>query len=211
MKQPLASCLLAWTLFAQGVFGEQLLPGDSTDRAPKFAAFRSLLLDAIANKDADFFRTRSAGAKVRFGLPTTLDEQFQLDDPNDRFWKIVSRMVNLGGTYHDGTQQDPTGYVQYPYVSARFPGKYDPTSYVAVVGRDVNVRSEPNPDSKVLDKVSYEILEQLDHGQDWRQVKVSDKVTGYINREYLYGPTDYRMILRNVKGRWMIQLFVEGD
>ncbi len=211
MRRFLAGLGLGLTLLSQGVSAEKLLPGDTTDRAPKYAAFRSLLLDAISKKDANFFRTRSQGAKVSFGLPTTLDEQFNLDDPNDRFWKIVSRMVNLGGTYQDGTREDPAGYVQYPYVSTRFPEKYDPFTHVAVVGREVNVRAEPSPDSKVVGTVSYEILEQLDHGQDWRQVKVSDKVTGYINSEYVYGPTDYRMILSNAKGRWMIELFIEGD
>ena len=207
-----ASLLTFLTLFAlRPVTAEQLMPGDNTDRAPKYAVFRGMLFDAVARKDASFIRARSEGARVTFGMPTTLDAQFKLDDPEDPFWRIIARMLTLGGTYHDGTQADPTGYVEYPYVTARFPEKTDPYPHVAVVGREVNVREKPDPASKVVATVSYEILQLLDHGEEWRQVKVSDKVTGYVNHEYLYGPLDYRMRLRNVNGRWMIELFLAGD
>lgn len=208
---PLWLLPLLTLLAVRTVWAEQLMPGDTTDRAPKYAAFRSMLFDAVAHKDASFIRARSQGARVTFGMPTTLDAQFQLDNPEDPFWRLVARMLALGGTYHEGTQADPTGYVEYPYVTARFPESVDPYTHVAVVGREVNVREKPDPTSKVVATVSYDILQILDHGDEWRQVKVSDKVTGYIHREYLYSPLDHRMRLRNVQGRWMIELFVAGD
>ncbi len=193
--------LLSWPLSAQ-----PLKPVDNTDEAPDFPAFRAQMLQAIETRDAQFFRERTEGAKLSFGLDTSLDEMYRLQDPDDPFWLTLERITSLGGSYKPEHEM-----VYYPYVYIDFPEELDGFGHLAVAGENVNVRSAPGLAGRVVGTASYEVVKRLDYGEEWVKVESKNGLAGYIHRDFLYSPIDYRMGLKQKDGRWKVVFFVAGD
>ncbi|MGE0493029.1 MAG: SH3 domain-containing protein [Vulcanimicrobiota bacterium] len=198
--------LLLGFLLVSGVAAEQLKPVDNTAEAPDFEAFRSQLKQAVRDHDAAFFRERAQGAKVSFGGDTSLDQMYKLDDPDDRFWKIVARMVELGGYY-----EADHAMVYYPYVYARFPENLDSFEWVAVTGENVNLRDQPSLSGQVVGHASYDLLKVVEWSDEWLKVQRDGGAFAYIHRDLVYSPVGYRMGLKKRDGRWMITFLVAGD
>jgi hypothetical protein len=185
---------------------QQLRPFDTTDQAPKFSLFREQLQQAVKERDGDFFRSRTKGANLSFGMPVDLDERFHLDDPNDGFWKVMDRLMEMGGVWQADSEM-----VVYPYAYAAFPKNVDAFTHDVVIGENVPVLQFANPESFEVGELNYDIVWVLERGEQYSRVRADDGTSGYIESHYLYSPVDYRMGLALVDGRWAIVYLVAGD
>jgi hypothetical protein len=201
------NCLLALVLsalFCAPALAEQLIPYDSTSKAPHFTPFREQLEKAVDERDAAFFRDRSKGAS--FGFATeTLDQKFDLSDPNSDFWSIMERMLELGGSWQADSEM-----VVYPYAYADFPKSIEAQTHDVVTHEDVPLHNSSDAASFQVGKLSYEIVWVLERGEEWSRVRAKNGVSGWIENQYLYSPTGYRLGLALMDGRWAIVYFVGG-
>jgi hypothetical protein len=203
------TCLTALTLCAllcPPTLAEQLVPYDSLSQAPHFALFREQLELAVAERNAAFFRDRSKASGADFGMPKTLDQQFNLSDPNSPFWTLAQRMIELGGSWQPDTEM-----VVYPYAYADFPRKLDAFNHDVVIAKDVPLRSSSDDTSFEVGKLSYEIVWVLERDQKASRVRADNGMSGWIDNEFLYSPVDYRMGFSLMNGRWVMAYFISGD
>jgi hypothetical protein len=89
----------------------------------------------------------------------------------------------------------------------------DGFEYSAVIGADVNVRSEPSLTAPVISTMSYQTFRKV-RGlsfEEWVPVHLTDGGTGYINRQYVRSPISYRAMFERTDGRWELTAFIAGD
>ena len=162
------------------------------------------------------------------GIETFLNYWTPENDSTD-FWPYLKRVVDMGGVFlHD--EGDETGRHQFV-----FPYTYDidlemeDDYYMAgaITGKNVNLRSAPNMNSKVVTRLSHNIIffiyeEEADATDvgvnscgdpEWYQVTTYDKkFRGWVNWQYVYSLMGPRLFLfKDKTGDWKISAFVEGD
>lgn len=156
-----------------------------------------------------------------------LEIMWKPQDPKSFFWEKMSQMISLGGGY---TYPESKDDFVYPYVCT-FNG-IDSVGFedaLIVIGKNVNLRTEPTTKSKVLAQVSYEIL-QVDYSKtikvpekiklegvkyygetEWYFVQTLDKkLKGYIHSDYVWSSIGLRMYLKKKNGDWLITEFISG-
>lgn len=195
-------CLLGWS----AALAESLLPFDNTDQAPHFLPFREELERAVANRDAAFIRQRTQDAKLRFGTATQLEQKFDLSDPNSPFWAMMEQMLAMGGAWQAGDAM-----VVYPYAYASFPKRLSLFDHDVVIARDVPLHNSADPKSFEVGSVSYEVVWVLERQQGWCRVRSDSGVTGWVETQYLYSPSDFRMGLSLVDGHWGIDYIISEN
>ena len=180
------------------------------DEAPKnagFLAFRTRLQEIVAKRDVKaLLEVVDPNIRASFGsdhgVPAFI-EMWKLNDPSTELWKELGAVLALGGTFAD------VSTFTAPYVFSRWPDGVDSFESVAVIGRNVRIRSAPRADAPVVATVSYEILE-LDFSKpdsaEWTAVKA-----GYISKQFVRSPIDYRATFTYSKGRWRMIFFLAGD
>lgn len=199
--------------------GPQLLPVDESQQNPTVAAFMLEFRTAIQNKDADWVIAH-LDKKVwssfgRDGGITEFIQRYKLREPDSKFWSIVKTAFDLGGAFR--TIRDDT-YFEAPYVFSRFPGEYDAYLYSAVISPDAPMRELPLPDAKVIAQLPYAIVQTgflEEHGQKevngYLKIKTVDGQTGWMKKELLRSPIDYRIGMKQVEDEWRIIFLVAGD
>jgi len=90
----------------------------------------------------------------------------------------------------------------------------DPFTYIAAINKNVAIHESPSKNSKILKKINYDILLVLDYYDEynnWKKVMTVDSLSGFVQKEFVRSPIDYRAILQKEKGKWKITSFVSGD
>ncbi|MBZ0255083.1 SH3 domain-containing protein [bacterium] len=199
--------------------GPQLLPINESQVNPSFASFLDEFRLAIENKNAGWVIAHLE-EKVwsSFGGDGGIEEfieHYKLREPDSKFWGIVKTAFDLGGTFGHIRE-----YVSFeaPYVFARFPGEYDAFLYSAVITPDAPMRELPMPDAKVIAQLPYAIVQTgflEEHGQKevngYLKIKTVDGQTGWMKKELLRSPIDYRIGIKQVGDEWTIAFLVAGD
>jgi hypothetical protein len=117
-----------------------------------------------------------------------------------------------------------TFYEQYPAPETAQGVEYE-LSQVIVVGKDVNVRSQPSTNSAVIGILSDEVVEfdrtvweerspddrSPDLVSDWTPVILPNDRSGYVSNRYAYSPLGYRVLFGKVEGQWQILHIPGGD
>lgn len=137
------------------------------------------------------------------------------ENKNSEIWVVMNKIVGLGGVFVKNRSNLFFDFV-FPYVNEvdlEDPDQYFKT--LVITGKDVNVRERPNLESKVVGRLTYDIVtydyEKSQIG-NWYFVQTTDKkITGYVSADLAYSPVDYRMFLTKEKGTWMISCLVAGD
>ncbi len=177
---------------------------------PDFLAFRSSLLDAVASRDAAYILSIvSDRIRNSFGGDGGIDEferVWQLDAQDSRFWTEFGTVLRLGGAF-----QGEDGFLA-PYTTATWPNNLDGFQHVAVIGTNVNVRSEPSLTAPVVSRMSYQTVRMVMGWPpgEWLHVRLADG-TGYINVSYVRSPIGYRAFFERTDGRWVMTIFIAGD
>ena len=202
-----AAALVCGTAWAQVM----LQPVDEGARDESFAAFRADLLDAVARKDKPFILSiLSADIRNSFGGDGGTSEfrsTWNFDGDDSEFWAELEAVLRMGGAFRTRDE------FSAPYVFAMWPETLDAFEFVAVIGTNVNVRSEPSITAPIVARLSHEVV-RLAEGRPattWLKVALADGTAGYVNERYLRSPIDYRASFVRNDDRWMLRFFAAGD
>ena len=195
----------------------KLYPVDEAHRDPSFFVFRARLFEAIQQRDAGFITSiLSPDIKNSFGGNDGVAEFKQYwkpERPDSKFWKTMTSVLALGGSFHSNTT------FMAPYAYSKFPDEYDAFEHGVVIGENVRVRKQPAIESPVVATLSFDIVKVVEwkpkqaaeSKQSWVTISLKDGTSGYIAREYIRSPIDYRAIFEKKDGKWQLTAFVSGD
>ena len=185
---------------------------DEAPTDPDFLVFRARLLEAVTSRDSAFVLSLVSDRIVNsFGGNGGVDEfilDWRLDAEDSRFWTEFETVLLLGGAF---LAEDR---FLAPYITATWQSvNLDPFEHSAVIGANVNVRSEPSVTAPVVSKMSYQTVREVNglSSAEWVPVRLADGTTGYINERYVRSPIGYRAIFERSNGGWELTAFVAGD
>lgn len=214
LKSVLSAAILGLAVLGMSAnsWSQTLMPVDDAAKNPDFLKFRNQLKTIIANKDAKaLLAIVDKNIHMSYGDNNGIAEfkkEWKLDKPNSPLWKELNTVLSMGGQF------DSQGEFMAPYVFSAWPENADGFENIAVVGKDVRIRSAPNLSAAVVAKSTYEIL-PVDAARntlnDWAAVKLKNGKTGYIARQYARSPVDYRAFFSKKAGKWTLITFVAGD
>lgn len=144
-------------------------------------------------------------------------------------WQHLERLLSLGG-YFENTP-NPTYIMPYyfnhiPTFHTTAGHQLEPLKpeFGVTIGKDVWLRQHPNFKTTVMKKLDNEVVQLLhdrylanrystsgSESWPWKKVKTQDGVTGYVWGKYIYDNFQYRLGLRKINGRWLIQYMAERD
>jgi hypothetical protein len=184
-------------------------PQDTCAEVEGADQFRERLAAAIAARDADALVALAADdIMLDFGGgagSTELRKRL-----NDKSWDLWSELDELMGL---GCSANAQGGITIPWYFDQDFGDVDAVSGWLVMGENVPVLATPDPGSRPITTISWDIVEiaALDPERKFQQVELSDKATGFIATDKLRSVIDYRLIASSRNGRWRITSFVAGD
>lgn len=195
-----------------------LTPVDEAGRDPAFARFRAELLDAVERRDTAFvLEVLAHDVLPDFGGDRGV-EGFRRAwltgerPPEERLWPVLMEVLRGGGVFVD----DSTFVA--PYTFAAFPEALDPFRHRVVTGAGVRVRAEPGLGGEVLTHLSHTVVAVPERrevaersGREWMRIELRDGRRGWMAREYLKSPLDYRAVFVRRDGRWRLRSLVAGD
>lgn len=130
-----------------------------------------------------------------------------LTSSGDAYWKELEEVLRLGGAF-----TTPTRF-EAPYTwTAELPGDLDPFFAGFITGKDVVLRIRPNRTADALALLDYEVVTLLGSGEgEYQGVRTAAGIEGFIHRDYVRSPIDYRAIFEFRNGRWLMTVFIAGD
>jgi hypothetical protein len=206
----LFALLLSVSVSAAPTFSRAPFPFvDQAKKDAGFLRFRKKLLKAVESKDVKaLLEAVDPKIKIDFGGKEGKDafiEEWNLNEPTEsELWKELGAVLRLGGSFHGKD-------FQAPYVFSDWPGKFDSFDYVAVVSESAELRAKPNQAAPSLLKLKREIVAYVQEKDDWEQVRAFDGAVGWLPKESVRSPVDYRAIFRRLKGKWKLSFFIAGD
>lgn len=218
-----ARSLLAIALMAAGnaAAGNDPVLAPPTDTLPPVAqAMRDDLQRIAAARDLEGLRAHvREDTTLSFGGdsgPEGFDAVWASDAAATReLWHVLDALLALAGV---AKQEEGRDVYCAPYVFCLpYPTDIDVFDAQVVLGRDVAVRARPDPEARVVMRVSHTVLTALDDAPGaptpgWVHVRLASGQQGYIAGALLRSPIDYRLALvHDGEDRWHIQYFVAGD
>lgn len=184
-------------------------PRDTCAKIEGADEFRTRLAAAIRARDADAVAALAASdIKLDFGGGAGIAELRQrLADPGRHLWAELDALMALGCSAND------QGGITIPWYFDQDLGRIDAASGMLVLGADVPVFADPNPQSRQLSTVSWDVVEiaTLNPEADYQQVELGDKTLGFIATDKLRSLLDYRLTASSRNGNWRITSFIAGD
>ena len=174
---------------------------------------------------ADEFRTRLAAAiKARNieGVVALAAEDVKLDfgggggsaelrkrlaDDSLGLWDELDALMALGCSANEH------GGITIPWFFDQDMGETDPYFAMIVTGEDVPLLERPDPASKVVSTISWDLVEiaSLNPESAYQRVELGEGKIGFIATDKLRSVIDYRLTASSRNGRWRIISFVAGD
>jgi hypothetical protein len=172
--------------------------------------FRRQMADAVMRRDADAFLALAAeDIKLDFGGGGGRAElKKRLADKHWKLWDELDQLLALGCA---ANQQ---GGITIPWYFEQHIDKVDATSGMLVTGENVPLLAEPDPKSKVLRPISWDVvsIDSLAPDDSYQSVTTADgKTQGYIATDKLRSLLDYRLMATPRNGKWSIVTLVSGD
>lgn len=190
---------------------ERLPPRDECAGLPGFAAFRARLDDAIRRRDVEaLLALTDPDIRLDFGGGAGR-EQMRADwrlgeGSQSPIWGELGTMLRLGCAGNaDGAAM--------PHMFNRFPERYDPFASALTIGTRIALRAGQSFDARVLARLDWETLALTgtDPEAEWQPVRLDDGRAGFVHRDLLRRPIDYRLIFDRVNGEWRIGALIAGD
>jgi len=193
----------------------QLLPVDESVENIHFSEFIASFKAAIENHDLEFVleHVDKEGIQSRWGGGAGIDDflwHWNLKDNVDEslFWNEMRNAINLGCV---SVNEEKTTYYA-PYIFETFPDKFDAFEFYVCIGESVNVYDQPDKNSVVTRQLNYTIVKHTGRTEgQWLNVSLPDGERGFIHRDNLRSPIDYRVKFNLVGDLWIIDYFIAGD
>lgn len=200
--------------------------------ASEFSQFRRRLLGAIARRDAKFIQAIvTPETQWSFGGSLSLDT-YKIDNPQSAFWQHLDKAVSAGCIVDPqarvASQEAGSQIWVCPATAKRPIYNFGWNGSVAIMGRNVNVRTDPGTGGAVITKVSDTLLsfdqntynqlperskeQVVDTPDGWTPVVLPNGQRGWVASEYVYHePRDYRVSFVRSRGQWRLRYFLRGD
>ena len=223
--------LIVWVIILAGltiptIAAEHIEPPvDEASQDRGFLEFRNRLLDAIERRDTDAVVAMATKTiQLDFGggegreafrsrltlSRSDLSEEYAhlADEMREEYWNDLKETLSLGGRFVDAKT------FHAPYVwTLELSDEDDPFSTSFIIDQDVQVRDRPNERGRTIGTLSYNKVEVLEYERDMRFVKIKlpGNRNGYVRKDALRSPIDYRAFFIKSNGRWQLDLFLAGD
>jgi Bacterial SH3 domain len=194
----------------------KLYPVDEGPRDRTFVTFRDRLLRAARERDENFITSIvHPQIKNSFGGDDGAAEfkQMWLQDRarREELFSTLTRILSLGGSFQ-GRE------FCAPYVFTRWPNSVDSFEHAAITASNVRVRAQANATSPVIATLSYDLV-RVDgesygaEGGDsaWVKIRTPSGRQGYVAREFIWSPVDYRACFAKARGSWRMTMLIAGD
>lgn len=186
-------------------------PVDQCASDRSLVAFRAELKRTVAQRDAkaldailadnvmaDFDGGRGRGEFARI---------WNLEEPKTSpIWPELEHVLGLGCSMAHGTPV-------IPYMAEAFASEDDLFDKMVVVRLGAKLRDHPNEGARVIANLNDHVLEVGEESQvnGWVKAKMADGRRGYVRRNQLRSPLDYRATFEKIGGAWRMTSFVAGD
>jgi len=213
----LVSATLAVVLITSAMAKERkLYPVDEGKKDASFNAFRERLLKAARERDKKFLLSViDPQIKWSFGDDHGIKgfrKHWKIDGGVSELWSELIEVLSLGGTF--STSEGRKGFWA-PYTFSSFPDDLDAFEYAAITGKDVRVRARPNASAQIVATLSYDLVKADFSGKggaiEWAKVTTPGGKGGYVLKKFVRSPVDYRAHFENIKGKWLMTVFIAGD
>ena len=212
---------------------EEISPtaSDPAEKNKDFPEFRLRLLDAIKRRDANFIKDLiDLQTQWNFGGTTNFYNS-NIEDNQSIFWQYIEKAVVIGCTVEPNLKVNDKETESEVWVCPETIGKpiYDSgwQDEVAILGKDVNVRSEPSTDGTILAIVSKQVLKfdtetfsnlsdrmqgSVNSPDGWTPVVLQNGKKGWVQNSFIYYQSrDYRVSFSRHDGQWKLRYFWRGD
>ena len=184
-------------------------PQDTCAEVEGADQFRTQLAAAIRARDVDGVVALAADdVKLDFGGSAGRAElRERLADPSLGLWGELDALMALGCSAND------QGGITIPWFFDQDLGRADPYFAMLVTGENVPLLERPDPASKPLQTISWDLVEiaSLNPESAYQRVEASDGKVGFIATDKLRSLIDYRLTASSRNDRWRIISFVAGD
>jgi len=213
----LVSATLAVVLITSAMAKERkLYPVDEGKKDASFNAFRERLLKAARERDKKFLLSViDPQIKWSFGDDHGIKgfrKHWKIDAGDSELWSELIEVLSLGGTFYKS--EGRKGFWA-PYTFSSFPDDLDAFEYAAITGKDVRVRARPNASAQIVATLSYDLVKADFSGKggaiEWAKVTTPGGKGGYVLKKFVRSPVDYRAHFENIKGKWLMTVFIAGD
>lgn len=199
-------------------------PVDEGARDASFAAFREKTLAAARRRDAKYILSIVApNIKNSFGGndgAAEFKKKWKLSGPQSEFWEEFVAVLSGGGTFYRQAGAKNKMF-QAPYTFTQFPDDLDAFEHQAIFGSNVNLRSKPQPNARVVANLSYNVVKvdfensvKNKTGENdylWLKVETLGGQKGFVPAKFVRGSVDYRAIFEKKDGKWKLTAFIAGD
>lgn len=183
-------------------------PQDTCASVEGADAFRRQLAAAVRARDVDALVGLAASdIKLDFGGGAGAAElRKRLNDPSWGLWEELDELMRLGCSAND------QGGITIPWFFDQDLAA-DPLSVMLVTGTNIAVLAEPDPDSRQIATVSWDVvkIDNLKPEEPYQQVELGDETVGFIATDKLRSLLDYRLIASSRNRKWSITSFIAGD
>jgi hypothetical protein len=223
MKILLSLCLIVFGFLSVSAQEERYVkPVDEAKTDASFLAFRTKLIAAAKKRDAKYILSIvDPNIRNTFGDDDGIryfKKVWKIENPKSKFWDEFLKVITNGG---DFTFSDDNKIFYAPYTFNGFPADIDSFDYSAIFGNNVNLRADPDPKSKPVARLSYNIV-RVDYQNSvkksgsedeytWLKIETLGGKKGFVSAEYVRSPIDYRAGFQKRKGVWKLMVFVAGD
>ena len=184
-------------------------PQDTCAEVEGADVFRTRLAAAIRARDVDGVVGLAADdVKLDFGGGGGSAElRKRLGDPSLGLWDELDALMALGCSAND------QGGITIPWFFDQDLGTADPYFAMLVTGEDVPLLERPDPASKPVAAISWDLVEiaTLNPESAYQRVEFGDGKVGFIATDKLRSLIDYRLTASSRNGRWHVTSFVAGD
>ena len=184
-------------------------PQDTCAEVEGADQFRTRLAAAIKARDVDGVVALAADdVKLDFGGGEGSAElRKRLADPTLGLWDELDALMALGCSANE------EGGITIPWFFDQDIGDTDPYYAMLVTDEDVPLLERPDPASKQLATVSWDLAEiaTLNPESAYQRVELTDGKVGFIATDKLRSLIDYRLSASSRNDRWRIISFVAGD
>lgn len=194
-------------------FTQKLNFVDEGIKDSSFNNFRTEFLNAVLHKDTAYIISKlDSGVTTGFNHEDGIKKFKKKYLLNDKIniWQILTRILSLGGRFRG----EDNNMFFAPYVYTDWPDSVDAFNYMAVTGDTVHVYDEPCTCTKVIEKLSYEIVKvDINYFSRnlWQIVFTPDGKKGFVESTDMYSPIGYRIGFQKEKGKWKVLFLLSGD
>lgn len=194
-------CLMSLSLgqvgLSQPIFVPQqkLRPFDQSSQAPGFQEFKGIFLRAVQERNAKW-------------LSNVSNNSCNLDPNRAWMWNRLDRYIKHGGAWDTWIDNDGVSHevLVFPSFEKSFPSELI-SNYCVVAGENVAYRFEANTSSRVICRLSYDVIKWLTYEDGWIRCQLPVSAYerfGWISSEFVYFPRANPLYIMQRNGRWQV-------